>query len=344
MEAAEAAPPGTDSSQHEATTLTFPMAAALMAFPMKSALMALALLCLSVARVGAAQLPSAGTTDSLGLNVHFTWPPDRDMQMIQAAGAKVVRVDCLWHLAESTKGAYDFTRWDALTNACAARGIRTFYQLDYNNSMYGTVGSAEWNQGYANYAAAAVAHFKGKGVMWEMYNEPNTTFWPGGSNVGQYMAMVNRAVPAMCAADPGCTIIGPALSGVADGPTDFFTTCCQQGLLNLVDAVSIHPYRWSPAVENPETLVPAYASIKSLISTYHPSGSIPIVSSEFRVSHHRCYASNTGRLPGPQFLDQPQPRHSNLDWVRLEGRRQRHDQSRGQFWNCEDRLHAETSV
>ena len=34
-------------------------------------------------------------------------------------------------------------------------------------------------------------------------------------------------------------------------------------------------------VEGPETLVSDYASIKSLISTYHPSGAIPIVSSEF---------------------------------------------------------------
>ena len=315
-----------------------------MEFPMKSALMALVLLCLSAARVGAAQLPSAGTTDSLGLNIHFTWPPHQDMQMIQAAGAKVVRVDCLWHLAEPTQGVYDFSRWDALTNACAARGIRTLYQLDYNNSLYGIVGSAEWNQGYANYAAAAVAHFKGKGVIWEMYNEPNTRFWPGGTQCGAVYGDGQSSCSGHARGGSRLHDHRARACRCRHGPTDFFTVCCQQGLLNLVDAVSIHPYRWSPTVQNPETLVADYASIRSLISTYHPSGSIPIVSSEFRVSHHSCYASNTGRLPGPQFLDQPQPRHSNLDWVRLEGRRQRHDQSRGQFWNCEDRLHAETSV
>ena len=41
----EAAPPETHRSQHEATTLTFPMEAALMKFPMKSTMMALVLLC-----------------------------------------------------------------------------------------------------------------------------------------------------------------------------------------------------------------------------------------------------------------------------------------------------------
>ena len=70
------------------------------------------------------------------------------------------------------------------------------------------------------------------------------------------MAMVKQAIPAMRTADPNCTIVGPALAGI---DTSFLTTCCQQGLLNLVDAVSVHPYRWSPTVENPETLVSDYS-------------------------------------------------------------------------------------
>jgi hypothetical protein len=103
---------------------------------MKAALMALVLLYLSVGRVGAAQLPSAVVTDGLGVGIHFLWAgTDRlqDLDMIQAAGCKVVRMDCTWDQIETTAGQYNFAAQDSSYNACAARGIRVMYILDYSN-------------------------------------------------------------------------------------------------------------------------------------------------------------------------------------------------------------------
>ena len=254
-----------------------------MAFPMKSALMALALLCLSAARVGAAQLPSAGTTDSLGLDIHFTWPPDQDMEMIQAAGAKVVRTDCFGTWPRPRRRVLRLFALGCVDNAVAARGIRMFTQLDYTNSLYGAACSANGIKATPIMRRRPLAHFKGKGVIWEMYNEPNTNILAYGD--GRCGAVYGNGQSSRSGHAHGRSRLhdhrARACRCRQGGPTDFFTICCQQGLLNLVDAVSIHPYRWSPTVENPETLVPDYASIKSLISTYHPSGSIPIVSSEF---------------------------------------------------------------
>lgn len=30
---------------------------------------------------------------------------------------------------------------------------------------------------FAHWAAAAAQHFRGRGILWEMYNEPNIRFW-----------------------------------------------------------------------------------------------------------------------------------------------------------------------
>ena len=96
-----------------------------MAFPMKAALMALVLLSLSAADVAVAQLPAAGTLDGLGVNVHFYgWTQDLDM--IQAAGCKFVRMDTEWDQIETTAGNYNWANLDELYNDATARSIRLF--------------------------------------------------------------------------------------------------------------------------------------------------------------------------------------------------------------------------
>ena len=152
--------------------------------------------------------------------------------MMENAGCKFVRMDCTWDSVETTAGQYDFSAQDSLVDACTAHGIRVLYVLDYGNSLYGTdPTSATWQQGFANFAAAAAAHYAGDGVVWELWNEPNGGLGLSGmSNANTYMAMANKAIPAMRAADTvngDCTIIGPALSGI---DTNYLTTCFQTGL------------------------------------------------------------------------------------------------------------------
>ena len=183
---------------------------------------------------------------------------------IQASGVQFVRDDLLWQNVESTKGTYDFSYYDTYSNAMAARGIRILWTLDYGNpSLYGSTPNSTWDQAFANYAAAAVSHFAGHNNIYELYNEPNSGFWPtGSSNVNQYMALANVAIPAMRAADTNCTIVGPAVSNIN---TSFQSSCFnygnthpgKKGLLDLVDAVSCHPYRSSA----PETVVGDYATV-----------------------------------------------------------------------------------
>ena len=228
-----------------------------MAFPMKVALMALVLLSLSAADVAAAQLPAAGTLDGLGVNIHGTIAQDLDM--MQAAGCKFIRYDTEWDQIETTVGHYNWVLPDGLITACADRGMRLLYILDYGNSLYGTnPDSSSWRQGFANFAAAAAARYAGDGVVWELWNEPNAGLGlPGMSNAYTYMALANKAIPAMRAADPNCTIVAPAFANMT-GNTSWLTTCFQKGLLNLVDGVSVHPYQ-----STPEAVVSIYGTWES---------------------------------------------------------------------------------
>ena len=93
------------------------------------------------------------------------------------------------------------------------RGLRMEFILDYDNpNVYASdPNSATWRQHYADFAAAAVNHYKGYGNIYEVWQEPDGSWaWPNGvPDPSQYMALANAAVPAMCVVDSRCTIFGP---------------------------------------------------------------------------------------------------------------------------------------
>lgn len=67
----------------------------------------------------------------------------------------------------------------------------------YGNTLYQANMSARTETArtaYANYAAAAVRRYAGKGHMFEIWNEPNGKFWNPTPNVLEYAAMANQAL------------------------------------------------------------------------------------------------------------------------------------------------------
>ena len=96
-----------------------------------------------------------------------------------AAAYRVVRLDMSWGSVEAPPacGSYNFTAYDAAAAAWIARGVTPFYVLDYWTPCYdGGNGctSQACIEGYANFGAAAMAHFAGRkmAVMFECQNEP----------------------------------------------------------------------------------------------------------------------------------------------------------------------------
>lgn len=234
-----------------------------------------------VSSVSAAELPGPVVPDGLGVNIHFTDPRPGEMAMLAGAGFTIVRMDFSWGATEREKGQYDFAAYDRLMAALAPHKIRALFILDYSNRHYDnnqSPASDEGRKAFARWAAAAAVHFRGRGILWEMYNEPNISFWRPEPKVDDYVKLALEVGKAIRAAAPDEIYIGPATSQI-DMP--FLEACFKAGLLEYWSAVSVHPYRQKP----PETAAEEYARLRQLIDRYAPKGKqIPILSGEWGYS------------------------------------------------------------
>lgn len=253
--------------------------------------------------LSAAGLPTATVVpDGLGVNIHFAGEPARDLNLLQAGGFGMIRMDFAWGGVEREKGVYDFTAYDQLTDGLAKRGIRPLYILDYSNPLYEkdrSVVTEEGRQAFARFAAAAAKHYAGRGILWELWNEPNIPmFWQPNPNANDYMALAKVVLPAIHAADPMAICVAPATSTV---DLIFLEACFSQGLLPLVDAVSVHPYRQSM----PESVILDIQNLRTLIARYSPDRpDIPVISGEWGYSDiwGECGIDRQGYYLPRQFL------------------------------------------
>lgn len=246
-----------------------------------STLALIACLAIFAARAPATELPAAAVPDTLGVNIHFTDPKPGEMEMLAAAGFRVIRMDFAWGGTERDKGKYDFSAYDRLLAALDQHRMRALFILDYSNRHYDeglSPYSDEGRRAFARWASAAVERFRGRGVLWEMYNEPNIRFWKPEPNVEHYVKLATEVGKAIRQVAPGEIYIGPATSQI---DMEFLEACFQGGLLEYWDAVSVHPYRQT----NPETVIPEYARLRALIDRYAPADKqIPILSGEWGYS------------------------------------------------------------
>ncbi|CAN5544631.1 hypothetical protein BH11ARM2_BH11ARM2_38440 [soil metagenome] len=224
-----------------------------------------------------ALLPGPVVPLGLGANLGFDDLPSKEVDLLHDTGFRWVRRDLFWHEVEREKGKYDFRRFDRLLTALRARRIRPVFILCYGNGLYqkDSPKIPEARAAFVRYAVAAVEHFRGKGVVWEMWNEPNGVHWPPAPNVEDYVKLALAVGKAIKARAPGETYVGPGLAGI---DLFFLEQCFQKGLLRYWDAISVHPYR----PMEPETAVEDYARVRALMDRY--GGEKPILASEWGYS------------------------------------------------------------
>ncbi len=236
--------------------------------------------------VGALLLPAGGfavadVTQASGVNIHFTDAKPGELEMLKAAGFRHIRMDLTWGSTEKEKGVYDFSAFDRLTAALEKHGLKAYYILDYSNRLYEkeqSVRTPEGRAAFTKWALAAVSHFKGRDVCWEIWNEPNGGFWKPTANVHEYAAMALDASKAIKAAFPEEYLSGPATAGMDFA---FLEECFKAGLLEWWDGVTVHPYRHG----GPETVEIDYHEARKLIGKYAPQGKkIDLISGEWGYS------------------------------------------------------------
>lgn len=215
-----------------------------------------------------------------GVNIHFTQAPERELNLLADGGFRFVRMDFVWSEIEKQKGVYDFSHYDVLVRDMTARGIRILFILDYGNPLYDEGKAPYTDEGraaFARFAEAGVKRYAGKGILWEIWNEPNVLFWQPKPNVEDYAKLAHLVIDTIRRVAPGEFIVAPAS---ASFPWDFMETLGQRGVLAKLDAVTVHPYRQQP----PETAESDYRRLRLLLDRYSPRKHLPILSGEWGYS------------------------------------------------------------
>src|SRR5882724_3196732 len=111
--------------------------------------------------------------------------------------------------------------------------IRALFILDYGNPLYTegkSVRTPAARDAFVKWAVAAAKHFAGRGVVWELFNEPNIAiFWPPQPNVDEYKALADEIGHAFHASVPNEQLIGPATSTI---DFRFLESCFKSKLLD----------------------------------------------------------------------------------------------------------------
>jgi polysaccharide biosynthesis protein PslG len=250
--------------------------------------------------VGGAEIPEPVLPAGVGVNIHFVTGHEKDLDLIAAAGFRFVRMDFHWQAVEPRKGEYDWAGYEELLANLEKRGLRAILILDYSHHLYEeqvtcphpitgqphkTTASPQHPESiaaFARWAAAAAKHFQGRHVLWEIWNEPNGHFWSPKPDAQQYTTLALATAKAIREADPQATIIGPASAGF---PWEFLESFLKSGVLEYLDAVSVHPYRGPQ--NPPETAAGDYQKLRTLIERHAPPSKkvqIPMLSGEWGYS------------------------------------------------------------
>lgn len=221
--------------------------------------------------------------NGFGVSIHY--PDDRiDTDLIKDAGFKIVRKDIYWSQIEQVKGVYDYsaTGYDGLTNSLLQNEIRPYYILGYSNGLYESTQSVvtpEGQEAFINYVDSVSSRYRGNGIIWEIWNEPNGSYWLPKPNYSDYSTLLKEASKVIRNNDPSGTIVAPALAGLSDDSFVWLEEILKTGVLDYIDGVSVHPYR----TQTPETVIGDYVKLRTLLSKYS-NKDITIISGEWGYS------------------------------------------------------------
>jgi len=226
-----------------------------------------------------------------GVNVPGFPIEEIDFDRIRDTGFTYVRRGLVWSSIEKTKGQYDFAEADRWIKAAEDRGLGFLCILAFGNKLYEPdqhemgVRTPEGREGFANYAAAMAERYKDKNVIFEIWNESNSSFWKPAPNADQYMDMLAAAVPKMRQANPKCIITAPSLYHIGwKKAQGFLETCLKRGIHKLVDGISFHAYGDPGRNAEVERNIGWVKEIRALMESNGAPKDFPIIQSEYGIN------------------------------------------------------------
>jgi|GEM_PF-3092094 len=233
------------------------------------------------------QLPDFVIPNGLGVNVHFLVGQPWELDAIEEAGFGLARADAYWYEIEPSKGVYDFSATDIFVKSLTQRNIQAMFLLSSGNPLYDDGLAPHTEEGrlaFARFAGALAERYAGRGIIWDLWGEPNGEWsWKPGPNVQDYASFALEVISSIRQADPSAIIVGPGICCFEE-PNSwyFYEELGRQGLFNQFDAVGIHSYNYP--VLAPEQVPTLYDHLRKIVDTYSPERNIPIINNEYGYS------------------------------------------------------------
>lgn len=166
----------------------------------------------------------------------------------KAMGGQVLRVIMSREETQRPKGAYDFSKYDAIINQARAKGLEVQMVLDNRQGF--KRGSGDVKK-YQQYAHAAGVHFKGRVARWSLGNEPDLKM-----NPKKYRNLYAHGYEGLRKADEHAKILFGEVS--AHGGMDYAYKALTAGKKQLqASGFAIHPYQRSDPLAPPKAGEPA---------------------------------------------------------------------------------------
>jgi hypothetical protein len=206
----------------------------------------------------------------------FMFEPARTFPFMAQLGAKWARCQTGWARTETQEGRFDFAWLDEVVDGLRAIGVQPWFNLGYGNPLYtptedkaavgyAPVFDAAATEAWLKYVRTIAQRYAGRVTHWEIWNEPNiTNFWkPGKPDAPAYVRLVKMTAPLIRERVPGAVIIGVGAAGIPHG---YIEACLKEGLGEVIDKISYHPYRARPEAGYREEI----EKLRALVAKYKP--------------------------------------------------------------------------
>jgi polysaccharide biosynthesis protein PslG len=177
--------------------------------------------------------------------------PSESLDQVADLGATWFRFDLPWAATETSPGVYDFSTFDTIVDLAVAKGLNPLAILDYNNTLYAPsvmsgVTSYCNRRAFSRWAKAAAKHFKGRVKAYEVWNEPNTSyFWSPTPSAADYVALLKSTYPKIKQGDSSAIVLGGSMANTFAAnldPATFLEDMYVAGAKGYFDALSTHAY------------------------------------------------------------------------------------------------------
>lgn len=196
------------------------------------------------------------------------WKIQRGLAMVREMGASWIVEFFPWAYAEPAEGRYDWAAFDRLIAHAGRQGLKVIARLGYvplwaREKAAGREAAAKLTatwlspaiyDDFARFAAAFASRYRGRVAALQLWNEPNLALEWGmrPPDPAAYAELLQRAYPAIKAADPDAIVLAGALAptlepdGSAAGMNDLIFLerlyAAVEGPTRPWDALAVHAY------------------------------------------------------------------------------------------------------